>query len=463
MPAKSNAAWPPFVDLLLSGGDARIGCGTGGVNKYGCAPTPQPDILSYSSSTASSISTRGFAAADALYQRLAGAEPTPELFANEMQRIRRELAALCELRDDNHIFLGASGTDMHRIAAQAFRAATSKPLTIIMSEPAETGSGIPEALAENGENSGIVSIASRTKEGHLRPETNVDSEVIEAVEHAMAAQHHVLLLLTDISKTGLIIPSAACALALKQRYPDTLDVLVDACQFRLTNATISAYLAQGFLLTITGSKFVGGPAFSAALLLPRSATQRLQNHTEVETVNWGLLLRIEAALAELRALRTLSEEKIQSFLEKAADSILRRFTSDSTFLPLPIRALDRAPLASNAWDTVTTIFPFLLRHASGVFFTREETMQLYQCMQQDMREHSKIPPEIGELAAKRCFLGQPVMCGTRDGISLSALRLNIDARLIVDALSPEGRGAEAVITEALLLLDKAALLAKYLF
>jgi hypothetical protein len=49
--------------------------------------------------------------------------------------------------------------------------------------------------------------------------------------------------------------------------------------------------------------------------------------------------------------------------------------------------------------------------------------------------------------------------GSRDGVPVSALRLCVSSRLIVDAVSPKGRGAEAVIGEALAVLDKAALLA----
>jgi hypothetical protein len=449
MPTES---WPAFVELLTSGGDTRIACGESRVNKYGCAPTPQPDILSYSSSTASSISTRGFAAAEALYERLVHERATPALFENEMHRIRHEWRALCELPSDTYILFGPSGTDMHRIAVELFQ---GQRLHIIMPEPAETGSGIPEAL--NVGNAILTSINSRMRDGNLRPRTDLEEEITAAVTQAILAQQHVLLVMTDMSKTGLIIPSISCALALKERYPDALDILVDACQFRLANTTLNAYLAKGFLLAVTGSKFIGGPAFSAALLVPESAGLR----TPAETMNWGLLLRTEAALAELRALRSLPEADIRAFLEQAARAIHKRFISDTTFLPLPIHPLDRTALTSGTWDAVTTIFPFLLRHPSGTYFTREETLQLYHSMQQDLSADIRIPPEERILAARRCFLGQPVLCGVREGIPISALRLNMDARLIVEAL--QGRGAEAVIAEALLVLDKVALLARHLF
>ncbi len=61
--------------------------------------------------------------------------------------------------------------------------------------------------------------------------------------------------------------------------------------------------------------------------------------------------------------------------------------------------------------------------------------------------------------AVRCQVGQPVACGMRDAVPVSALRLCASTRLIVDALAEKGRGIGAVIADALAVLDKAAFLA----
>jgi hypothetical protein len=58
----------------------------------------------------------------------------------------------------------------------------------------------------------------------------------------------------------------------------------------------------------------------------------------------------------------------------------------------------------------------------------------------------------------RCQLGQPVACGQRDGVPVSALRLCASARLIVEATAQNGRQASAVIERALAVLEKTALL-----
>src|SRR3974390_682029 len=56
---------------LIAGGDARIALDpASGLHGYGWRPGPQPDEISLSSSTASTISSRGFTAAQAAFERL---------------------------------------------------------------------------------------------------------------------------------------------------------------------------------------------------------------------------------------------------------------------------------------------------------------------------------------------------------------------------------------------------------
>src|SRR6185503_11238396 len=118
---------PPTAALIVSGGDARIACDPlRGVNAYGCAPHPDPAILAFGSSTASTISPAAYAAADRLRQRLlragrAGVGVTPAAaYAAELARQRDELLALNGLSAEFgvDVVFAASGTDLHRIAAR---------------------------------------------------------------------------------------------------------------------------------------------------------------------------------------------------------------------------------------------------------------------------------------------------------------------------------------------------------
>ncbi len=478
-----------------------------GLNKYGCAPTPDPLVLSYGSSSASTISSEGFVAAEQLRKRLSQAESPSETYAQELTRIRRELFSLCELDSSSglEIIFAASGTDIHLFVAQLVALSNTSSLLIIMVEPSETGIGVPAALRgchfseraamgvsvtsntalEGGSESEIVVVQSRTDDGNPRSPAIVDAEVENLAANAVKAGKCVLLILIDVSKTGLIGPSPACALALRRRFHQKVEVLVDACQFRLAPSTLRSYLDLGLLVAITGSKFVTGPAFCGALLMPKESGRRLQRCLPPaslraysakadwpegwaarsmlnDVANYGLLLRWEAALNELRAFRSLPEREIATFLESFATAVSHRISNNPVFEPLPVLELDRRPASnSKTWDSLPTIFPFLLKHSgsnrAGIF-SRDEMIKVCEQLRSDLSNHFKVPV-VGwsELIARlRCQVGQPVSCGTRYGVPASALRLCMSSRLIVDALSPRGRGVQVVIDEALTVLDKVA-------
>lgn len=109
------------------------------------------------------------------------------------------------------------------------------------------------------------------------------------------------------------------------------------------------------------------------------------------------------------------------------------------------------------WDVQQTIFPFLLLHGDRTPLSCKETKWVYRQLQSDLVTFVDARDESRH-ATLRCQLGQPVACGERDGVSLSALRLCVSARLIVEAV--RAGGADAVIAQAMAVLDKAAWLAQ---
>jgi selenocysteine lyase/cysteine desulfurase len=497
----SDAGLPPTAELLTDGGDARIVPDPKrGLNKYGCSPFPDPDLAAFGSSTASTISSTAFAAADRLRERLAAAacHESPGLtYARELDRMRAELADLCGIADlpDLEIVFAASGTDLHLLAAQLAAGGARAPLHAVMMEAAETGSGVPAALAgrhfstrtalgetaANGcaiDGSAAVEIApvsSRGADGLPRPAHLVDAEVESRIVEAVTSGRRVLLTLVDVSKTGMIAPSPRRALAIRRRFPDAVDVLVDACQFRLSRASLRAYLEHGFAVALTGSKFLTGPTFSGALLVPRTLARRLRRQplpsalgaysAQAEwprgwtaarslpnAANYGLLLRWEAALDELRAFRSIPDPETAAFLADFARAVETRLSTDPAFEALPVPAPDRRPLVdAGNWDEIPTIFPFLLRGADRSLLGREETARVYAGLAQDKSALGGAP----DMAALRCEVGQPVPCGQREGVPVSALRLCASARLAVEAGSARSAGAQ-VIARAMAVLDKAA-------
>jgi hypothetical protein len=311
---------------------------------------------------------------------------------------------------------------------------------------------------------GYVSLATRRPDGSLRPSAEVAAELEAVIAKADQAGRRVVLSVTDVSKTGLIAPDLDTVVSLCWRYPDMLQVVIDACQFRLSPATLRAYLDHGFIVTVTGSKFLAGPCFSGAVFVPSRPAKRLRARRLApglasysaaaewpsdwaagadlpEAANYGLLLRWEAALAELRAFRRLDPDAVNAFTGRFANAVQTRLEADPAFEPLAVRPLDRAAIAAApGWDSQVTIFPFLMR-AGGRLLDRDQTQAVYR-----------------RLSAKPsgANLGQPVVCGEREGVAVSALRLCASARLIDEAVSG-GAGAErAVIQRAMDALDAAA-------
>jgi hypothetical protein len=295
---------PTTSELLTHGGDGRIACGSRGSNRYGCSAFPEPDLLAFGSCTASTISPAGFKAADALRRRLRDAasfEPAPVTYDRELGRLRRELGALCGLESVRglEIIFAASGTDLHLFASQLMVDSCAPAPLIIRVEAAETGRGVPDALAGHhfsdssalgdsvvpnspldcGRSVEILEVKCRSTDGTLRAAATVDQEVEAATRKAVEAGRRVLITLVDVSKTGLLAPSPACASALRQRFPDRVEVFVDACQFRLAPSTLKAYLDHDFLVAVTGSKFLTGPTFCGALFVPQKSARRLKTRT----------------------------------------------------------------------------------------------------------------------------------------------------------------------------------------
>jgi hypothetical protein len=483
----------PTEALLREGGDTRLALDpVSGWNRYGCHSLPRPGGPDFGSATASTVSSAGYAAADALRERLAladGREPRGATYARELDRVRDELKALCGLSDMDglDVVFAASGTDLHLLVAELVAGPADAPTLCIDVEPEETGSGVPAALEGRhfstwtalgspvtagapvgAGGAAFAAVPARGPDGRLRAQADIEFELDDLIHRATSTGRKALLAVSDVSKTGLISPGLDVVLAMTRRFPRNLEVLIDACQFRLAPASLRAYLDLGFMVAITGSKFLAGPTFSAALLVPRAAAERLRGrlirpglraysaraewpagwaaHAALsEAANFGLLLRWEAALTELAAFRAIPEPDVQAFVARFAQAVRARLADHPVLEPLAGRAPDRSAIgAASGWDALPTIFPFLLRHAEGPHdgcLSLAATQDVYRDL-------------MTGLAPVR--LAQPVLCGERDGRPISALRLCNSARLIVDGAGDGGAGAQAVIDRALAALDSAA-------
>ena len=439
---------------LVAGGDKRIILdATTGRNQYGCQAQPDEDLIALGSSTASVISTGA-------WQEISHIPPSSEPAWDVM---RQQLRSLVGVADDVTVVFTASGTDAHHLVAQYVQTVSVQTLTTIVVAANETGSGVVAALHDNSDGAVLTTIALRHDDGMPRASTEIDADMIAAAEAALVKQHHVLINLIDVSKTGLIAPSTHSVAALCSQYPEHITVVVDASQLRLASATLQAYLDSNYVVVITGSKFVTGPCFCGAVLIPQRIAQNWQHYpvpASLQTVsyasdwprnfdvsalpqqlgNHGLYLRWRAALYELRAFRALNTDDIQRFLSEFSVAIRTKLNSNPIFEILPVPILHRA---QQAWDSEQTIFSFVLYHHRQPL-TRMQTLAIYQ----QLSSTTSLGP--------RFQLGQPVCCGSRTGVEVSALRISASVRLVVAALSPNGIGRDGVIASALAALDKVA-------
>ncbi len=487
--------FPSTEQLLVQGGDARIHINqSSGTNKYGCRPSPDSKTAQFGSATATSISEPSYLAAIQLRNRLSLSIPryeAAEIYADEMNRIRNELSELCGLRNGSgvDIIFAASGTDVHLIAAQLVARCESVPVRMLMVDTAETGSGVTAALSGrhfanraalgssvaqgatigNRDHGLVVAIPLRLADGTPRSSKDIDADFTMQVAEASAAGERVFLIMVDVSKTGLIAPSVDCVTQLLNRYQNTIDVMVDACQFRLSSATLQSYLSLGFMVGITGSKFVGGPSFSGALLMAAPLAKLFRQTAKLDSLtkyssqgdwpigwdaskcldyapNFGLLLRWECALKELRLFRSISNIVTIQFLSDFAKAVSQRFNVDPNFEALSVPVIKRFPkVNANNWDNVQTIFPFLVLGKNRLL-SSEAMLQIYRSLQ--CNDNGNI------------HLAQPVDCGRRDGMAVSALRLCVSARMVVEAVQNNGKNYHSVINRALFALDKVSDLAR---
>ncbi len=247
---------------------------------------------------------------------------------------------------------------------------------------------------------------------------------------------------------------------MRERHGARVTIVVDACQMRLGKAQLQAYLAAGFMVQITGSKFYMGPPFAGALLVPREIAGRAADMSPLPAslgayfsrlewpaawarltaglsanANLGLLLRWQAALAEMEAFNRVPDRLRIETMTALAEA-LRAGIEASDALVL-VAAQPTAP------DWPPTIFAaqVLRRDPQGVMTALDMAAlkEMHTLLNRDLSDRS--PADAGgaerEIAAVPCHVGQPVKVGANG----AALRICICARQVVEVASASELGA----------------------
>ncbi len=466
----------PLDWLLAGGGDPRLTIDpASGLNEYGCRPYPCPETLSFSSSTATSISQRAYDRAqdarDAL-MRSAIALGMEAAFDARIETIRDELRACLGLSPScAEIVFSPSGTDSQLQALFVARALLGPAMTTIVVAADQTGSGTVHtargchfsAFTANGSRvrkgepiaglaQSVESVGLRLfdEAGQARPQSVNDSLVLAAVERSIASGSKVLLQIMDSSKFGFRAPSDRCLDEIEDRWPGRVQVVVDACQMRLGRKRLRNYLGRGYLVIVTGSKFFTGPPFSGALLVPRAFARDVQATTDIPSgffeysnqsdwprswqglrskfpvrINFGQWLRWEVALEEIAAYYRVAFEFRLDVLRTFGRAVERIINSSGALVLLPPQQRPDNNAADDEELAERTIFPFLLRRGDR-FLSLEDCRLLYRTLARGASSRDSSEPGI-----KPCLIGQPVALGGAN--SPAALRISASARLVSEA------------------------------
>lgn len=496
----------PLADLLTAGGDSRLRVDpASGLNAYGCSPTPRSWAITFASTTATSISERAYASAEACRRRVVDAADRPvAAWQRESEAVKQAILDHYGLAARQAaIVLTPSGTDGELCALAIHRLGRAgAPTTNLLIAPEETGTGVAlaaagrhfaeitahgipvakgDAVAGLGDGVTVESVAIRAPDGAVRPLAAIDDEVTEVATRAVAAGRRVLLHILDLSKTGLLAPSRACVARLQARHGAALDVLVDACQARLSAASLQAYLAAGCMVLVTGSKFFTGPPFAGALLLPPALAARLRSGARLPSglaayasrlewpdamaddlpiaVNHGLLLRWVAALAEMQAFAAAPPELCRDVLDSFGRAIAAAIAGNPDLLLHEVPAPARADAG---WDALPTVWSFSVCGRAGALLDLAALRALYRDLNRDLSD--VITGADHDLAARCCHIGQPVALARADGGPIGALRLAPGARLVSGVFQDAALGPDPAarlareIADALLALDKISLM-----
>ena len=507
----------PLEYLLTSGGDPRLRIDSVFLlNGYGCQSWPRPEAFTFASSTATSISERGFAAAAKAQQRLIEATrrtTVEEACDREAEWLREQLRALLKLdASGTEIIFSPSGTDSQLQAFYVAQTLLQGPTVPVVVGSDETGSGTARAISGChfssstaqggavtegeriegfGENTARIEIPLRDSCGSLRSSEAIDREVLAAVSGAVGAGKSVVLLAMDGSKFGSRCPSLDCLREVKSNWGRSVQVVVDACQMRTGRRRIRYYLDQEFLVLVTGSKFFTGPPLSGALLVPAAASAVMKQAAAVPVglglytnrndwpVSWhgvrsglpscpniGQLLRWLAAVEEMRGYFNVPTYYRSLALREFSRAVSQLIADRANLRLLPAFGQSATDASGNEEMAVSTIFPFSVS-GGGETLSVEDCGRIYRALNRDV---SALLPQSAtvrerELTARLCHIGQPVCIPDSTHGVAGTLRISAGARVVSGTWRHSGtaaslRGLAQELEQVRIILDKIDLLLK---
>jgi len=441
-----------LASALVSGGDGRIRLDAQGRNQYYASAAPS-DALAYGSSTISSISDHAFQTLIGQWRDRLDQPMAASGYAAGLDMIRSRLGSCLGLEDRTAIIFAASGTDLEYVGLAA--AWDGKPLTAVLLGRDEVGSGCVHSAAgrffaeETATGARVVAqsaidpafagielidVAVRDAAGRPRASAAVAAELSLHVERAAANGRRAIVHVVHGSKSGLTLPALSDVERLKAAHGDAVTIVVDACQLRIAPAIVRRYLALDCVVLMTGSKFAGGPPFSGFALVPAAVMDRAQplphgfrrlaNRAEWPidwpgadclnaSGNFGLLLRLEAALIEIERFAALPEARVTHVAARFSHHVMRL-----------VKRLELAEVPGAGTSCIAT----------ETLRTLDLSARWPQCdFDAAKAMHGHIARQSRQWLGQEIRLGQPVKTHPLpDGRPAGTLRLSLSMPLIVE-------------------------------
>jgi len=450
---------PDAVQLMTRGCDARIVLDPAtGLNRYYSAPRPR-DVIAYASSTANDISAAAFARVEEVLAEV-GVAPSADVYAARLEAMRGRIRAAYNVPDEVGIVFAPSGTDLEYVALALVAGRAPGGTNAVLLGADEVGSGcvhsahgryfanetaLGVAVAPGQPVPGLgdatpdlLDVPVRDRDGRVRESAEIAARMDASIAAARAASRHSLVHIVHGSKTGLILPALEDVDALEAAHEEAMTLVVDACQARITSRAVADYLARDAIVFITGSKFMGGPPFSGFALVPPALAAKAPALPEglatvfrraewpagwpgaeilPESVNIGLLLRLEASLFELerfQALETGAVWRVIHAFHAAVRSQIVAQTGARRVAPYPPGHVEDADTHPIEMRTLSTLDLSRLVEGGASF---EDAQAWHKAM---------------ALAGVR--VGQPVKCvRLADGRWGATLRIGLAMGQVVDA------------------------------
>lgn len=450
--------------ILQDGGDVRIELDPQTqLGKYGTRLTPKENVINFSSCTANNITQTAYTKACQIRDEwLKFIDTHPDdienMLTEEYSKIKSKILALLGIEQTHDIVLSPSGTDAEYIANYLIHSLNSQKRIInIVISPLEIGNGSIHAASDryfsikspNNTSANLYEkirqpnidkmeqISLRDEEGNIKTQNELFQELHSIVKQYDTPNTVIIVHSIDSSKTGIGGPTMSTITQLEESISHAqVYRIIDAAQLRIAKENIMIYSQEKSMIIITGSKFIGGPPFCGAVLVPKNISLNISEPLPAQGLNCffnhccfsksmrsianqfpldfniGLLMRWLLAIDTMEQFYQLNTNDIEAFLNDIYQAISRIFSHYPDFILSNNPPLQRSD-KNHYWDEIPTIYTFEVIHpGSKEKLNYEALYSIYKILNQ---QHN-------------CCIGQPVKIST----NRATLRLALSAQQIIE-------------------------------